>query len=279
MQWHDNRELFQTVRFYAEFTNTGALAGKMDDYPLHLACGSGNQALVDWILATTAGQIQFIKPSRGEHDFPWNRALEHNHHKLALHLVKKRFQAIVWDDTTLLHDGPLFWDVFSHALECKSMELIEWLWPNAEMQKVQEGAQQSQVQLQIPPEWCLEQVTVLNDIECFRRMEKLFLRHQITGDPVPDYCLVEDLETKSNGHLGESTSLRNRYEGIMQEAVNNNSTDVLGYLLRHLPEEMVLKMRLSTLGLHLPSPPSISTCAFLVSQEGLKCLVGLSGCQ
>ena len=119
----------QNVRYFASLTPTGALSFELKDYPLHMACASGNQELVDWILTTPAGQKQIHKPSRRPDDFPWNRALEYNHHELAFKLVNEQI-------TFILSKDDLFWNTFQIALECESMALIDWLWPYAEKQEV-----------------------------------------------------------------------------------------------------------------------------------------------
>ena len=107
----------------------GAVLQLDKDYPLHMACDSGNQELVDWILATPAGRNQLYKEAHREGDFLWNRALDHDHHALALKLVQSNADFITEDDTA-------FWNVFQVALECESMELVDWLWPYAEKQEV-----------------------------------------------------------------------------------------------------------------------------------------------
>ena len=99
------------------------------DYPLHMACGSGNQELVDWVLDTPAGQNQRTKAARCSNDFSWIRALDYDHLALALKLVENNITFIAANDK-------LFWHVFQVALESQSMELIDFLWPYAEKQKV-----------------------------------------------------------------------------------------------------------------------------------------------
>ena len=99
-----------------------------------MACGSGNQELVDWILTTPAGQHQRTEAAIRLDDYPWNRALDYDHHQLAYHLVKENIEFIVGDREK-------FWNVFKIALECQSMELIDYLWPYAEKQKVVYGFQ------------------------------------------------------------------------------------------------------------------------------------------
>lgn len=110
-------------------SESGAILMLDKDYPLHMACASGNQELVDWILVTPAGQKQLHKVPHCQDDFVWNRALDHDHHALALKLVQSNVDFITKDSIA-------FWNVFQVALECESMELIDWLWPYAEKQEV-----------------------------------------------------------------------------------------------------------------------------------------------
>ena len=119
----------QWVRFEATCSLTGSVLEQSKDHPLHMACGSGNQELVDWILDTPAGQNQRTKTAQRTDDFSWIRALNYDHLALALKLVKNDIRFIATNDM-------VFWHVFQVALESQSMELIDYLWPYAEKQEV-----------------------------------------------------------------------------------------------------------------------------------------------
>jgi len=82
-----------------------------------------------WILDTPAGQKQRTKTAQRPDDFLWNRALDHDHHGLALKLVKENVTFILTDDIA-------FWHSFQIALESQSMDLIDFLWPYAEKRTV-----------------------------------------------------------------------------------------------------------------------------------------------
>ena len=90
---------------------------------MHLACQSGNEELVTFILATPTGASQCDYESyQPAPDYYWLRALNYGHTALAYELLQNEMEEIASDECEL-------WELFQIVLESGCREMVDLFLP------------------------------------------------------------------------------------------------------------------------------------------------------